>query len=129
MTLPVHELVAALTVLGGVSGGVALALAAPGLGALALARRLACAVLALGGGVALVLTGAAGPAALLCAAVGCALALTAVGRHAGRRRDVCAGGPLALATVRGAGLVPALRAPVLVLVPDVGGPGIELCQN
>ncbi|MGA2925534.1 MAG: hypothetical protein ABSG43_05975 [Solirubrobacteraceae bacterium] len=128
MQLPVRELVAALTVLGGVSAGFALALATPGRRALALARHLACAVLALGGGAALVLAGAAGPVALLCAAVGCALALAAVGRHA-HRRDVCAGGPLALATVRSAGLVPAIRAPVLVLVPDVGGPGVELCQN
>ena len=139
------DTVAVLTLAGGGVGAAALVTVPLGPPVRVLARWLAAAVLALAAGAVLTLAAPAGAVAVAAAGVGFMLALAGVVhvRRVSARSYAARFGPPAARGVRAvvyyaemqavpvgaAAAAGALRAPMLVMVPDGGGVGIELCQN
>ncbi len=139
------DTVAVLTLAGGGVGAAALVCVPLGPAVGVLARWLAAAVLALGVGAVLTLSAGAGVPAVASAGAGLTLALAGMLhiRRVGARSNPGSLGSPAVGGVRtvvyytelkavpvgAAAAGGELRAPVLVMVPDTGGVGIQLCQN
>ncbi|MGO9956275.1 MAG: hypothetical protein ACLP50_09900 [Solirubrobacteraceae bacterium] len=137
--------VAVLTLAGGGVGAAALVTVPLGPAVRVLARWLAAAVLALAAAAVLTLAAPAGAVAVAAAGAGFMLALAGLlhARRVGARSCAARLAPPAARGVRtvvyytemqavpvgAAAAAGALHAPILVMVPDIGGVGIELCQN
>ena len=134
MNRTASQLVAVLTAAGGLTVATAVATLAGRQLLRTLTRWAALSVAALTAGATLTLAGhpLLGVAPAL---AGTGLAVTAAARTRGRAMQPAAQHTRAtvlcseLLRAVPAGHLPAMTAPLLVLVPDVGGPGIEMCQN